>query len=89
MMAGFVSLYGAEYGAGVSRNFCRIFAISRVSSIRTYDPFKSSSPRENDSILNLVTSIILIIKKMLTRRKESDTYLATVSRHCWSQQIAM
>jgi hypothetical protein len=26
---------------------------------------------------------------MLTRRKESDTYLATVSRHRWSPQIAM
>ena len=26
---------------------------------------------------------------MLTRRKESDTYLATVSRHRWSTQIAM
>jgi len=26
-------------------------------------------------------------KKMLTRRKESDTYLVTVSRHCWSRQI--
>ena len=28
-------------------------------------------------------------KNMLTRRKESDTYLATVSRHCWSRQIMM
>ena len=26
---------------------------------------------------------------MLTRRKESNTYLATVSRHRWSLQIAM
>ena len=26
---------------------------------------------------------------MLTRRKENDTYLATVSRHRWSPQIAM
>ena len=26
---------------------------------------------------------------MLTRGKESDTYLATVSRHRWSLQIAM
>ena len=26
---------------------------------------------------------------MLTRRKESDTYLATVSRHRWSAKIAM
>ena len=26
---------------------------------------------------------------MLTRRKESETYLATVSRHRWSPQIAM
>ena len=26
---------------------------------------------------------------MLTRRKESDPYLATVSRHRWSVQIAM
>ena len=30
-----------------------------------------------------------MIKNMLTRRKESDTYLATVSRHCWSRQIMM
>ena len=26
---------------------------------------------------------------MLERRKESDTYLATDSRHCWNPQIAM
>ena len=26
---------------------------------------------------------------MLTRRKESDTYLAAVSRHHWSLKIAM
>ena len=26
---------------------------------------------------------------MLTRREESDTYLATVSRHRWSPRIAM
>ena len=30
-----------------------------------------------------------MIKNMLTRRKESVTYLATVSRHRWSRQIAM
>ena len=30
-----------------------------------------------------------MIKNMLTRRKESDTYLATVSRHRWRSQIAM
>ena len=30
-----------------------------------------------------------MIKNVLTRRKESDTYLATVSRHPWSPQIAM
>ena len=29
------------------------------------------------------------IKNMLTRRKESDTYLATVSRHRWSRKIMM
>jgi hypothetical protein len=26
---------------------------------------------------------------MLTRRKESDTYLATVSRHRWTRQITI
>ena len=30
-----------------------------------------------------------MLKNVLTRRKESDAYLATVSRHCWSPQIAM
>jgi len=30
-----------------------------------------------------------MIKNMLTRGKESDTYLATVSRHHWSRQITM
>ena len=30
-----------------------------------------------------------MIKIMLTRRKESDTYLITVSRHRWNPQIAM
>ena len=34
-------------------------------------------------------ALALILKNMLTRRKESDTYLATVSRHCWSRQITM
>ena len=33
--------------------------------------------------------IIIIIITMLTRRKESDTYLATVSRHHWSREITM
>ena len=33
--------------------------------------------------------IYSMIKNMLTRRKESDTYLATVSRHRWSRQIMM
>ena len=28
-----------------------------------------------------------MIKNILTRRKESDTYLAIVSRHRWSLQI--
>ena len=28
-----------------------------------------------------------MIKNMLKRRKESDTYLATVRRHRWSRQI--
>ena len=30
-----------------------------------------------------------MIKNVLTRRKGSDTYLAAVSRHRWSTQIAM
>ena len=30
-----------------------------------------------------------MIENILTRRKESDTYLDTVSRHRWSLQIAM
>ena len=30
-----------------------------------------------------------MIKNMLTRWKESDTYLATISRHHWSRQIMM
>jgi hypothetical protein len=30
-----------------------------------------------------------MIKNMLTRRKESDTYLATDRRHRWSRQITM
>ena len=30
-----------------------------------------------------------MIKIMLKRRKESDTYLAADRRHCWSMQIAM
>ena len=29
------------------------------------------------------------IKNMLIRRKESDTYLATIRRHRWSRQITM
>ena len=32
---------------------------------------------------------IVMIQNMLTRRKESNTYLATVSRHRWSRQITM
>ena len=30
-----------------------------------------------------------LIKNMLRKRKESDTYLATVSRHRWSRGITM
>ena len=30
-----------------------------------------------------------MIKNILIGRKESDTYLATVRRHCWSLQVAM
>jgi hypothetical protein len=30
-----------------------------------------------------------MIKNILIRRKESDTYLATVSRHHWRLKIAM
>ena len=30
-----------------------------------------------------------MIKNMFTRRKESETYLATVSRYRWSRQIMM
>ena len=30
-----------------------------------------------------------MMKNMFTRRKESDTYLTTVSRHCWSRQITI
>jgi hypothetical protein len=32
---------------------------------------------------------VVMIKNMLTRRKESDTFLATVGRHRWSRQITM
>ena len=31
----------------------------------------------------------MIKKNKLIRRKESDTYLTTVSRHCWSLQVTM
>ena len=39
----------------------------------------------------LVSSEIIkvIYKKYVTRRRESDTYLATVSRHRWSREITM
>ena len=30
-----------------------------------------------------------MIKNMLKGRKESDTYLATFHRHCWSAQMTM
>ena len=30
-----------------------------------------------------------MVKSMLKRRKESDTYLATIRRHRWSRQITM
>ena len=30
-----------------------------------------------------------MIQNMLTRRKESDNYLATVSRHRWSRPITL
>jgi hypothetical protein len=38
--------------------------------------------------VSCITSIILL-KNVLTRRKESDIYLAPVSRHRWSMQIVM
>ena len=37
----------------------------------------------------LSLSLQLMIKNILIRRKESDTYLANVSRHRWSTQIRM
>ena len=33
--------------------------------------------------------INIMIKNMLERRKESDSYLATCRRHCWSAQMTM
>jgi hypothetical protein len=50
------------------------------------------------SVFNKCTVILVVVisqilynkiqmKNMLTRRKESDTYLATVRRHRWSKQI--
>ena len=33
--------------------------------------------------------ILYLIKNMLKRRKESNTYLATFHEHCWSSQITM
>ena len=35
-------------------------------------------------VTNMVNSYLKLIKNVLTRRKDSDTYLATVSRHRWS-----
>jgi len=32
---------------------------------------------------------VVLFNNMLTRRKESDTYLAALSRHRWSLQNAM
>ena len=40
------------------------------------------------NIIFLITGC-KIIKNMLTRRRGSDIYLATVSRHRWSRQITM
>ena len=36
-----------------------------------------------------VTVKLWMIKNMLKRRKESDTYLATFRRHHWSAQMTM
>ena len=36
-----------------------------------------------------ITAVDFMIKNMLTKRKESDTYLATVSRHRWSRKITI
>ena len=40
-------------------------------------------------VLEICNLDLLMIKNMLTRRKESDTYLTTVSRHRWSRKIMM
>ena len=41
------------------------------------------------SYLHFCAFLFQVIKNILTRRQESDAYLATVSRHPWSLQIAM
>ena len=35
------------------------------------------------------SSNISELEDILTRGKESDTYLTTASRHCWSRQMTM
>ena len=44
---------------------------------------KELNTREKEPFQNIM------IKNMLKRRKESDTYLATVIRYCWSAQMTM
>jgi hypothetical protein len=41
------------------------------------------------SYTNMQHLLNLLIKNLLKRRKESDTYLTTVCRHRWSRQITM
>ena len=50
--------------------------------------FNSTQGSVNHTFLFQVVSSISY-KNILIRRKESDTYLATVRRHCWSLQVAM
>ena len=54
-------------------------------SCNLYNAFTISLHRYRNT--SLVIFNLELIKTMLKRRKESDTYLATVHRHRWSRQI--
>ena len=58
----------------------------RASSVIFKPSLAESLSTERRPRGNVIHSLV---KNMLTRWKESDTYLATVSRHHWSPQIAM
>ena len=66
--------------------------VSQVGTTSFYPYFAVKKYKSQFSIFSFICfnrTYCKMIKNMLTRRRENNTYLAIVSRHRWSRQITM